>query len=760
MIEKMNHHYSMTNPATVYDEEALTALELVGRTTAKVNETVEAFNTLEKNTGDHLNKQDDTIEERMKTQDDRITKMNDETMPEKVTTEVQKRIDDGSFDTSINQYIGNLEERVDNLLGSTTEGSTTMDAEVIDIRTGRDGKTYANAGEAVRAKANLKDINKLLNNDLLSNQYKSFYTGTDIVYEHSGVETYAGCPSEKFTLPSGDYEMIIPDTNCARLILSGGNVDTRIYDCHRDAGTGIKGTHYFTVPEEFDGMEFQFDVWVNQAETAPAGTYYVLAPYIYKRGETPKIPNYLLEAQYPLRLLDSDVVRHENLFPHNGVELSAEYDGVTTYKSFVTPQFSLEAGTYNLIVADSNCITAFVLNNNSDRLYRHDGDIVGVHKFTITEASDFISLSFNISLATPNVAGHYFVRGIYIFKDSDVPLFPEYLTHYEELTEKIEAKQDASQVPKIGGGYLSVSGNMVENGAITIPDAPHVKKNVCITFRGDFTTFSGVRIGQGKNAYGGGFIEITPTQIIAYMTTSSISQYASVEHGLNISGFISVCIKNGSITVLTSPGSYTANISWSACNGDVFAESMGGAFSDCVLNWTTADLDSKVWVFGDSYLGMDASRWAGQMVSMGFENWLACGYPGGNSVAELNSLSKLLDLYTPDVVVWCLGMNNGDNGVVNSSWLECVERVIEMCETRNIEIVLSTIPTCPVVDNTYKNEWVKASGKRYVDFNKAVGVNGTEWFEGMLSEDNVHPSVLGAKALCHRVLIDVPEIAQ
>lgn len=48
MIDKLNNHYSMTNPASVYDEEALTALELAGRTASKVNEVVDLVNQNEK----------------------------------------------------------------------------------------------------------------------------------------------------------------------------------------------------------------------------------------------------------------------------------------------------------------------------------------------------------------------------------------------------------------------------------------------------------------------------------------------------------------------------------------------------------------------------------------------------------------------------------------------------------------------------------------------------------------------------------------
>ena len=39
-------------------------------------------------------------------------------------------------------------------------------------------------------------------------------------------------------------------------------------------------------------------------------------------------------------------------------------------------------------------------------------------------------------------------------------------------------------------------------------------------------------------------------------------------------------------------------------------------------------------------------------------------------------------------------------------------------------------------------------------------MNGTTWYDGMLSSDNIHPTELGAKALTSRVCIDAPEIMQ
>lgn len=43
-VEQLNHHYSMNNPASVYDEEALTVLELAGRLAKKVVEIIDLVN--------------------------------------------------------------------------------------------------------------------------------------------------------------------------------------------------------------------------------------------------------------------------------------------------------------------------------------------------------------------------------------------------------------------------------------------------------------------------------------------------------------------------------------------------------------------------------------------------------------------------------------------------------------------------------------------------------------------------------------------
>ncbi len=126
-IKPLNPHYAMENPASVYDEEALTALELAGRTTGKVNEVVKKVNEF---TGDMTKKHDKLVE----------------SVPGIVSDAVQEHVNNGTFDDQVDRHYGNLKARVDNLVVNGEENL----AEVVDIRVGAQGFKFDNAGNAVR----------------------------------------------------------------------------------------------------------------------------------------------------------------------------------------------------------------------------------------------------------------------------------------------------------------------------------------------------------------------------------------------------------------------------------------------------------------------------------------------------------------------------------------------------------------------------------------------------------------------------------
>lgn len=132
MIEKLSPHYSYTTPATVHDEEALSALELVGRQGAKINEIIDDQNMLRETTEGTLGE------------------FKNKTIPNAIEASVQEKLADGTFDDAFNQYAGDLEGRLNHLVGSVPEGSTTMDAEIIDARRGQNGVNYNNLGSAIR----------------------------------------------------------------------------------------------------------------------------------------------------------------------------------------------------------------------------------------------------------------------------------------------------------------------------------------------------------------------------------------------------------------------------------------------------------------------------------------------------------------------------------------------------------------------------------------------------------------------------------
>lgn len=111
-IEEIRHYALETIPS-IYDEEALTALQLCGRLGGKVNEIIKVFQDLSRGVADSLEE------------------FQDKTIPVEVRDQINERIHNGEFDKAIDLYCGELRAQLNHILAN---GSPDKDPELVDAR--------------------------------------------------------------------------------------------------------------------------------------------------------------------------------------------------------------------------------------------------------------------------------------------------------------------------------------------------------------------------------------------------------------------------------------------------------------------------------------------------------------------------------------------------------------------------------------------------------------------------------------------------
>lgn len=327
----------------------------------------------------------------------------------------------------------------------------------------------------------------------------------------------------------------------------------------------------------------------------------------------------------------------------------------------------------------------------------------------------------------------------------------------------------------------------------------HIHSCKRIMFTANINSVGTIEVGVGKKEYWASWFEITETNIsLKSYLTSEYNPNISFAHGLtlknNIQFIIDVDDKGNVDLRLTSSGnSYVGHISvdndasktvhnWLGVNGKIRATSVSASLSDCTLSFTCDGYYKVIQVYGDSYIHVLNERRAYYYLAQnGYNrNIMLNAFPGEASKQALADLKLNLKYSAPKRILWAMGMNDLDVNETTPSknWLDSVNEFLSICKEKFIIPILATIPSVVggysedsgIGDKRIhkaKNDWVKSSGYRYVDFAKAVGANDVTgyWFNNGESDDmlesgsmRVHPTKYGAVALYHQLITDFPEI--
>ena len=305
------------------------------------------------------------------------------------------------------------------------------------------------------------------------------------------------------------------------------------------------------------------------------------------------------------------------------------------------------------------------------------------------------------------------------------------------------------------GNYLKIA----NNNSIKVNKNYHFKMNID-------NSFDTVLFGHGESTYSY-YFKVDNTYITIY---SGGVEGSSFEHGLTLDTYLDIIFSTnehaqGTIVLNTRTGTFSHSISVpQGYKGEIFIKPVNCSITDVSIIFASPDLKKPIWLFGDSYVTFTSpDRYPYWLIEWGFDNCMINGFPGMNSYEALTDLENYIKAGygCPKYIIWGLGMNDYDIGSsVRERWQDAVETVMEICKRFNITLILATIPNTPDYTNYYKNQYVIDSGYRYIDFAKAVGATAinSSWYTGALSEDEVHPTEIGARMLATQLLIDMPEM--
>ena len=433
---------------------------------------------------------------------------------------------------------------------------------------------------------------------------------------------------------------------------------------------------------------------------------------------------------------------------------NTKFEG-STAQSYTTDSTATRYTVYGLPTGEWFVI--FFVQYDGSQSYSNASFIYDDTTFTVGDNMEvydnpsYASLAaFGSTTTTPSTTEIITTEGFY---NTNTPFASnDYGYRIDEIESKIEA------ISKVKSKNIVINNDIQTLSSSVSLSIPQLKKNKTIAFSGIYSgTLSEISIIQGE---GTGYTEckcvVSTTSITIIKNGSSVY---TAEHGLAFGSYFSIVLVtknlNKTKAYLSSGGDTftTAEFVWNSSRSGLKLYT-NTPFIRYQFSFGSNDFSKKVWLYGDSYF----DHWLPLSISRGYTNCLTDGYSGGGSSSGLTSFRLAMEHGKPEKVVWCLGMNNGDSSSINQTWLDSITAVKEICEANGIELWVTTIPSTPSVNNTYKNAYIRANFN-CIDIAKYVGSEeSTAWYTGLLSSDNVHPSTEGDFYIANIFEMSFPEM--
>ena len=198
-----------------------------------------------------------------------------------------------------------------------------------------------------------------------------------------------------------------------------------------------------------------------------------------------------------------------------------------------------------------------------------------------------------------------------------------------------------------------------------------------------------------------------------------------------------------------------------------------GSFSHFSFNYPKK-VNPKLGWYMDSYgegasLALRADRYVGKIkADLGYKDCVVMGWGGEKGSTGIHRMLLQQQLVAPRYAVIALGFNDPDF----TTWFKYMSYMLNcIIYTGSIPVFVTCCPCGPAYGTESKrtaffakiaaiNDWIKASGYIYIDANAAVTVDGINWKDGYLQDDQAHPTVLGHLAIYNRIKLDCPYLLE